>query len=58
MDKVDPTTWLKDHEIAALVNELTRVAISYHNHQSLRQRISDLVVKTVRRRNENENERK
>lgn len=55
MDKVDPQTWLKDHEIAALVNELTRVAVSYHNHQSLRQRISDVVLNSVRKRKDNEN---
>lgn len=54
MDKVDPQTWLKDHEIAALVNELTRVAVSYHNHQSLRQRISDLVLNVMRKRKNDE----
>jgi sulfur carrier protein ThiS len=39
---------LKDHEIAALVNKLTLVAKSYHNHQSLRQRISVLVVQALK----------
>jgi len=34
---------LKDHEIARLVNEITSLAKTYHSHQSLRQRISQVV---------------
>jgi hypothetical protein len=34
---------MKDHEIAALVSEVTRVAVEFAGHQSLRQRISDAI---------------
>lgn len=34
---------MKDHEFAKLVSEVTKVAIEYHNHQSLRERIAKLL---------------
>ena len=34
---------IKDHEIASLVGRLTDIAKAYHDHQSLRQRISQEV---------------
>lgn len=43
-----PITQPKDHEIAKLVNDLTQIATIYHNHQSLRQRISIRVLETVK----------
>jgi hypothetical protein len=33
----------KDHEIAALVNQLTSIAKEFHSHQSLRERVAQLV---------------
>lgn len=38
----------KDNEIAQLVNELTLIAKHFHNHQSLRDRISKVVVDTIK----------
>lgn len=35
---------LKDHEIAMLVNALRDTAVKYHDHQSLRERIAQLMV--------------
>ena len=40
---------MKDHEIAALVNELTAVARQYHNTQQLRERIAHIVVPAIRK---------
>ena len=34
---------MKDHEIAAIINKLRDIAFVYGRHQSLRQRISDVV---------------
>jgi hypothetical protein len=39
---------LKDHQIAALVNELRDIAIQYHVAQQLRERIAQVVVPAVR----------
>jgi len=39
---------LKDHEIAKLVNDLRDVAVQYHDHQSLRERIAELVLPAVK----------
>lgn len=39
---------MKDHEIAQLVNELTKVAKEFHATQQLRERISQLVIKAVK----------
>tara|TARA_R110000868_G_scaffold227550_2_gene480541 strand:- start:317 stop:946 length:630 start_codon:yes stop_codon:yes gene_type:complete len=38
----------KDHEVAKLVSDLTQIATVYHDHQSLRQRISNRVLETVK----------
>ncbi len=35
---------MKDHEIAALVNELTQIGFIYSDHESLRQRISSVLA--------------
>lgn len=35
---------MKDHEIAKLVSELAAIAREYGTHQSIRQRISNLLV--------------
>lgn len=40
---------MKDHEMAQLVSALTSTAREFHDHQSLRQRISELVVSSVQR---------
>lgn len=39
---------MKDHEIAALVSELTKTAVAYAGTQHLRERIAHLVVPAVR----------
>lgn len=39
---------MKDHEIAALVNNLRDVAISFHGTQQLRSRIQDLVLPAIK----------
>lgn len=39
---------MKDHEIAALVSELTKTAVAYAGTQHLRERIANLVVPAVR----------
>ena len=38
-----PVEPAKDHEIAALVNQLTSIAKEFHSHQSLRERVAQLV---------------
>jgi hypothetical protein len=45
---------IKDHEIAALVNELTRIAKCYYGAQQLREQISRTVVGAVKRSKEND----
>ena len=35
---------LKDHEIARIVNELRDIALEFHAHQSLRERIAYAIV--------------
>ena len=35
---------LKDHEIAEIVNTITQVAREFHDFQSLRDRISKIIV--------------
>lgn len=39
-----PSQTIKDHEVAELVNQLTGIAKEFHDHQSLRQRISQVVA--------------
>ncbi len=39
---------VKDHEIALLVNDLTAIAKDYHDHQSLRQQISQVVTSVLK----------
>jgi hypothetical protein len=39
---------LKDHQIAALVNELRDIAVQYHGTQQLRERIAQVVVPILR----------
>ncbi len=39
---------LKDHQIAALVNELRDIAVQYHGTQQLRERIAQVVVPALR----------
>ena len=39
---------LKDHQIAALVNELRDIAVQYHGTQQLRERIAHVVVPVLR----------
>lgn len=34
---------MKDHQIAAVVNQLRDIAVTYHDHQSLRERIAQVV---------------
>lgn len=34
----------KDHQIAALVNELRDISVKYHDAQQLRERIADVIV--------------
>jgi len=41
---------MKDHEIAQLVNELTKIATQFHDHQSLRQRISQVVNNALKQK--------
>ena len=36
--------FMKDHEIALLVNRLRDIAVKFHNYQSLRERISHVIV--------------
>ena len=40
---------MKDHEIAQTVNVLRGIAVKYHDHQSLRGRIADVVVYPLKR---------
>ena len=40
---------MKDHEIAALVNELTIIARQYHDAQQLREQIAHAVVPAIRK---------
>jgi cell division protein FtsB len=40
---------VKDHEIAALVNELRDIAIEFHDQQQLRERIAGTVVPALKR---------
>ncbi len=35
---------MKDHEIALIVNELRSIATKFHSHQSLRERLANLIV--------------
>lgn len=35
---------MKDHEIRELVNHVRDIAIKYHDHQSLRERIAQVIV--------------
>lgn len=35
---------MKEHEIRELVNKTRDVAVNYHNHQSLRERIAQILV--------------
>ena len=39
---------MKDHEISMMVNKLADIARAYHDHQSLRERISAVVVSAVK----------
>ena len=39
-----PETPLKDHQIAQTVNAVRDVAIKFHDHQSLRERIAEVLV--------------
>jgi hypothetical protein len=39
---------LKDHQVAALVNELRDIAVQYHGTQQLRERIAQVVVPALR----------
>lgn len=39
---------LKDHEIAELVNKLTAISREFHDHASLRDRISRIVVTAIK----------
>ena len=39
---------VKDHQIAALVNELRDIAVQYHGTQQLRERIAQVVVPVLR----------
>ena len=39
---------MKDHEIAQLVNQLRDIAVEFHGHQSLRDRIARVVVPVVK----------
>jgi len=39
---------LKDHQIAALVNELRDIAIEFHGAQQLRERIAQVVVPALK----------
>jgi hypothetical protein len=39
---------MRDHEIAELVNNLTEIAREFHWHQSLRDRISRVVVPAIK----------
>ena len=38
---------MKDHEIAELVNKLTAISREFHDHQSLRARISRTIVPAI-----------
>lgn len=40
---------MKDHEISAVVKELTKIAQDYHATQQLRERISGCVVPAIRK---------
>jgi len=39
---------MKDHEIAELVNKLTAISREFHDHQSLRDRISRVLVPAIK----------
>ena len=39
---------MKDNEIALMVNDLTKIAKQYHNHQCLREKISKLVTEELK----------
>lgn len=39
---------MKDHEIAQVVNTLRDLALQYHSHQSLRERIAYVIVPLLR----------
>ena len=39
---------MKDHEIRELVNHLRDIAVAYHDHDSLRERIAHVVKKAIR----------
>ena len=43
---------IKDDEISRLVNNLRQVSIECHDHQSLREQISRLVIPTIQSQNE------
>lgn len=45
-----PLPGVKDHEIAQLVNRLRDIAIEFHGHQSLRDRIAREVIQVIRGR--------
>jgi len=40
--------YMKDHEIAELVNKLTDIAKNYHGHGCLREKISKAVVPVLK----------
>lgn len=42
---------MKDHELRELVNTLRDVAIAYHDHQSLRERIRHVLIDALKRQN-------
>lgn len=52
MEDPGTKTWLKDHELAELVNEITKTAREFHDHQSLRSRLRSVVLKKLTRSNE------
>ncbi len=39
---------MKDHKIAELVNKLTAISKEFHDHDSLRERISRAIVSTIK----------
>lgn len=40
---------MKDHEIAALVNELRDIAVDFHAAQQLRERIAHVIIPHLKR---------
>ena len=42
---------VKDHELRELVNTLRDVAIAYHDHQSLRERIRHALIDALKKQN-------